>query len=162
MCSNVRAFYTLNSRSLWSLNMYIFIGLVIISCNTTNTVRSRPYSGNDTIANQELSSSTLIQVEDFFIEMLEHNGCTIRPKSSSAADMHNRIDLKLDDKRKLKGCKNIPRKGPRMKEWDGTNIPQQIDTCIVQTCKDLLESEFKDNAPNTQMSLYLPLIPIRK
>ncbi len=122
--------------------------------------RKKPYSGTDKMNNQHLSTSAILNIESFFVHKLKKNGCEIRPKKGFfAADLHHRIDLAFDGKGKLVTCENIPRKGPLMKDWEGTDIPAQIDSCIEKTCQELIDVVFDAAEPDSTMSLYLPLIP---
>ena len=110
--------------------------------------------------NQHLSSSALRNIEDFVVHTLKQNSCEIRPKKGFfSADLHHRIDLSFDAKGALISCDNIPRKGPMMKEWEGTDIPDKINLCIEQTCQRLIGVVFDASTPDSVMSVYLPLIP---
>ena len=125
--------------------------------------RDRPYSGTNKINNQHFTPELIIHIEDVVVAKLAQKGCVIRPKGGRfEADLHHRVDLNFDADKKLTVWKNVPRKGPRMKDWAGTNILQQIDNCIIKACEELVGVAFESAKPNMRISLYLPLIPTDK
>lgn len=122
----------------------------------------RPYTNADNINNQQLPTSALINIEDFFLHKLRQNGCTLAPKKLFSTVLHHQVALSFDDKRMLVSCDPIQEKPALITEAQEADIDVKINHCLENTCQELIGVVFDAAPVNADFSLSLPLLRASK